>query len=144
MTRWSPCLLAIFACAAPVAGQAQFSFEVYGQLNFGLFEADDGFQTETYLTDNDNSNTRVGFNWTFDLGAERMLRFNFETGLGLIGSSGVTIDDTDLDVDFDRQELRKFELIYTSPDIGTFSIGQGSMATDGVAEADLSGTSVIG
>lgn len=126
-----------------MATQAQSSFDFYGQLNFGLNSTDDGFQTETYLTDNDNSNSRIGFNWLYDFGGNRSLRFNFETALGLDGSSSVTIEDQDLAFDYDRQELRKFEFIYTTPDIGSFNLGQGSMATDGVAEADLSGTGVI-
>lgn len=126
-----------------MTAQAQSSFEAYGQLNFGVFSTDDGAQSESYFTDNDNSNTRFGFNWIYDFGGQRALRFNFETGAGLNGSSSVTIDDTDLEFDFNRRELRKFEFIYTTPDIGTFSFGQGGTATDGTAEADFSRTGVI-
>lgn len=143
MTRVASCLLGIVTCATPMASQAQSSFDVYGQVNFGLFSTDDGFQSENYFSDNDNSNTRFGLNWRHDFDGGRLMRFNFETGLGLDGSSSVTIEDTDLAFDYDRQELRKFEFIYTTPDIGTVNLGQGSMATDGVAEADFSGTSVI-
>lgn len=122
---------------------ANASFDFYGHLNFGLFNTDDGFDEETYFTDNDNSNTRVGFNWINEFSADRSLRFNFETGVGLNGSSAVTIDDTDLDFDWDKTDLRKFEFIYKVSNFGTFSFGQGSTASDGVAEADFSGTNVI-
>ncbi|QJF52571.1 porin [Roseobacter ponti] len=143
VTRFTLPALAASALALPAAAQAQSTFEVYGQLNFGVFSTDDGFDSETYFTDNDNSNSRVGFNWMNSFGDGRSLRFNFETGLGLNGSSAVTIDDTDLDFDFSRRELRKFEFIYRTPDTGTISLGQGGTASDGVAEADFSGTSVI-
>ena len=129
--------------AVPHLAAANPTFEFYGQLNFGIFNTDDGAESETYFTDNDNSNTRIGFNWTNSFGDGRSLRFNFETGVGLNGSSSVSIDDTDLDPDFSRTELRKFEFIYKTPDIGTVSFGQGSTATDGSAEADFSGTGVI-
>lgn len=55
----------------------------------------------------------------------------------------MTIDDNGLDFDWRRTELRKFEVIYDAPTLGTFSFGQGSTATDGYAEADLSGTTVV-
>lgn len=138
------CLSAAGAVAATApSALANSSFDVYGQLNFGIFNTDDGFDEETYFTDNDNSNTRIGFNWVNDFGADRSLRFNFETGVGLNGSSAVTIDDTDLEFDWDDTELRKFEFIYSTPDLGVFSFGQGGTASDGVAEADFSGTTVI-
>ncbi|MEM9578655.1 MAG: porin [Pseudomonadota bacterium] len=135
--------LSLAVLAAPAMVSANPTFEFYGQLNFGIFNTDDGAESETYFTDNDNSNNRIGFTWTNDFGDGRSLRFNFEAGLGLNGSSAVSIDDTDLDPDFSRRELRKFEFIYKTPDIGTFSFGQGGTATDGSAEADLSGTGVI-
>ena len=134
---------ALLISSAAQMASAQSSFDFYGHLNFGIFNTDDGFDSETYFTDNDNSNTRIGFNWINEFSAGRSLRFNFETGLGLNGSSAVTIDDTDLEFDWEDTELRKFEFIYKTPDIGIFSFGQGSMASDGVAEADFSGTGVI-
>ncbi len=136
-------LLAVTAFAVPQFAHANSTFEFYGQLNFGIFSTDDGEESETYFTDNDNSNTRVGFNWVNDFGGGRSLRFNFETGLGLNGSSAVSIDDTDLEFDYSRTDLRKFEFIYTTPDVGTLYLGQGGTSTDGSAEADLSGTGVI-
>ncbi|WP_298913681.1 porin [uncultured Roseobacter sp.] len=119
------------------------TFTFYGQLNFGIFSVDDGTQSETFVTDNDNSNTRIGAIWESGLANGGKLKFHFESALGLFGSSSVTIDDTDLDFNYRRTELRKFEVVYTTPSVGTFSFGQGSTATDGFAEADFSGTSVI-
>ncbi|MDW3224361.1 MAG: porin [Paracoccaceae bacterium] len=130
--------------ALPQTAVAQDNtFTFYGQLNFGLFSADDGTQSESYISDNDNSNTRVGAIWETGLANGATLKFHFESALGLTGSSSVTIDDNGLDFDWRRTELRKFEVIYDTPTLGTFSFGQGSTATDGYAEADLSGTTVV-
>lgn len=137
------CLLVPVYLVLPGVAVAQSTFDVYGQLNFGLFSADDGIDSEAYFTDNDNSNSRVGFNWRMDYGGGRNLRFNFETGLGLRGSSAATITDQSIDPSYSKTELRKAEFIYTTPAMGTFSFGQGSTASDGTAEADFSQTSVI-
>lgn len=135
--------LSVLAFVAPHSSVADPMFDFYGQLNFGIFSVDDGTEDETFFTDNDNSNTRVGATYTNDLASGSTVKFNFETGLGFSGSGAATIDDTDLDVDLDKTELRKFELVYVTPSFGTISFGQGSTASDGVAEADFSGTSVI-
>lgn len=134
---------AIFAL--PLAAQAEETkpLEIYGQLNFGLFSVDDGVTSETFLSDNDNSNTRIGLIYRRDLNNGNQLRFHFETALGLRGSSGTSIGDNDLQTNGSLRDLRKFELIYQTAKYGTFSFGQGSVATDSVAEADFSGTSVI-
>ncbi|TMM51244.1 porin [Sulfitobacter sabulilitoris] len=112
----------------------------YGHLNFGVFSVDDGTNDDTYLTDNDASNSRVGLIYETGLSNGGRFKFHFETGLGINGSAAVTPLDNDLDLEWRRTELRKFEVVYTTPRIGTFSFGQGSSATDGVNEADLSGT----
>lgn len=135
--------LACVLLATPHLAAANSTFDFYGQLNFGIFSTDDGEDSETYFADNDNSNTRVGFNWNNEFGDGSSLRFNFESSLGLTGSSSVNIDDQDFEFEWDKTELRKFEFIYKTPKIGTFYFGQGSMSVDGITEADFSGTSVI-
>lgn len=127
----------------PIAAAAEDGWDYYGQLNFGLFSVDDGTTSETFLSDNDNSNTRVGAIYRRGLDNGGEFRFHFETALGLRGSSATSIGDNDLRTDGSIRDLRKFELIYQTADYGTFSFGQGSTAADGVAERDFSGTSVI-
>ncbi len=134
--------LSAFAFAA-LPAVADPTFEFYGQLNFGLFHTDDGTESETYFTDNDNSNTRVGFRYSNSLAAGGSVRFNLETALGFQGSSSVTMDDTDLDIDLKRTDLRKLEVSYVTPSWGTFWLGQGSMSADGVTQADFSRTTVV-
>ncbi|MEP1765641.1 MAG: porin [Sulfitobacter sp.] len=135
-----PALLSIPTFAA--AQDADPVWDFYGQLNLGVLSVDNGADSETAFTDNDNSNSRVGLVFRQDLSNGGQFRFHFESALGLTGSSSINGDDSDLDLDYNRRELRKLELIYQTATIGTFSFGQGSIATDSVAEADLSGTTV--
>ena len=136
-----------FAAAAvlitPIAAAAEDGWDFYGQLNFGLFDVDDGTNSDTFITDNDNSNSRIGAIYRRGVGNGNEFRFHFETGVGLPGSSGVNVTDNGLETNGSRRDLRKLEVIYQTADYGTFSFGQGSTAADGVAEVDFSGTGVI-
>ncbi len=136
-----PALIAVPTLSA--AQEADPVWDFYGQLNLGVINVDNGASDETSFTDNDNSNSRVGAIFRQDLANGGQFRFHFETALGLTGSSSISGSDDSLDGDFTRRDLRKLELIYQTAKIGTFSFGQGSIATDGTAEADFSGTSVI-
>lgn len=124
-------------------GAKQTAFKFYGQLNFGIFHVDDGQGNDTYLTDNDNSNSRFGIIHQTELANGHRLKFHFESGLGFSGSAAATLDDNDLNLKWRRTELRKLEVVYSTPAYGALSFGQGSTATDGVAETDFSGTSVV-
>lgn len=135
--------LTALAFTAPQVGAADPTFEFYGHINFGLFNVDDGTESETFFADNDTSNTRIGLLYSYDLGNGAAVRFNFETGLGFASSSEASIDDNDLDIDLDRTDLRKLEVIYETPTFGTFYVGQGSMSADDVTESDLSETGVV-
>ena len=136
-----------FAAAAvfitPIAAAAEDGWDFYGHLNFGLFDVDDGTNSDTFITDNDNSNSRIGAIYRRGIGNGNEFRFHFETGVGLRGSSGVNVTDNGLETNGSRRDLRKLEVIYQTADYGTFSFGQGSTAADGVAEVDFSGTGVI-
>ncbi|MEE4187078.1 MAG: porin [Roseobacter sp.] len=145
MTRFNPYLLSALALvvAAPQIAAANPTFDFYGQLNFGLFDVDDGTESETFFTDNDNSNSRLGLWYSNDLAGGATVKFNFEFSLGFEGSSAATMDDHDASIDLGRSDLRKLEVIYETPTLGKLSFGQGGTATDGTAEADFSGTSVI-
>ena len=118
------------------SGQSTVTF--YGQVTPAITSFDDGQTTTTTLTDNGSSNTRFGFNVDIDYPDQGALRLNFETALGLRQSSGISQVSTPDAWDFERTDLRKIEAIWTA-DYGVLSIGQGSMASDGVAGSDFSG-----
>ena len=132
-----------FLGAATLAEAEESPFEFYGFFNLGILDYDDGVESDSFLVDNSNAPSRIGFNYQFPSSGGN-LRFNFETALGLVSSSSVDLVEGSGDAfDFDKTSLRKFELIYDSEEIGRISFGQGSMATDGAAGADFSGTTVV-
>ncbi len=136
-----PALLVVPTLSA--AQDADPVWDFYGQLNLGVINVDNGADNETSFVDNENSNSRVGAIFRQDLANGGQFRFHFETALGFTGSDSINGADNDFDADYRRTNIRKLELIYQTARIGTFSFGQGSIATDDVAEADFSGTSVI-
>ena len=64
--------------------------------------------------------------------------------IGWAPFSTFTVNQRNREVDLTDFLLRKLEVIIDTPRHGRFWLGQGSMASDGSAENDLSGTSVAG
>ena len=141
----SATIAALGLAFVPALAQAQSAgpvWDFYGQLNLGLVSVDDGVDRNSAFTDNDNSNSRIGLSMTQALQNGSDLTLTFETGLGLTGSSSLNGQDSSFDAEYRQTELRKLDLRYRTPTMGTFSFGQGSTSTDGSAEADFSGTGV--
>jgi hypothetical protein len=114
----------------------------YGQFNLTYQGVDDSVQSYDNFVDNGNSPSRIGL-WIDSPVGDYRFRFNFETALG-IKSTSETNQTTDPSwFDWQRTDIRKFEMAFSGK-FGTVWAGQGSMATDGVAEYDKSGTSVAG
>ena len=116
---------------------------LYGQVNKGLLVTNDGNETNYYFVDNDNASTRVGIDAgvkateDIDVGAkiEVEIQSNDSDKVNQEETAGVG------DVNFRRRQLYGF---LKSKRFGEFNIGWGSTASDGTAEIDLSGTSVVG
>jgi hypothetical protein len=114
----------------------------YGQLDLTFQGVDDGEESYQNFVDNSNSTSRVGF-WIDGTLFDNSFRFNFETALG-IKNTAETSQTEDADwIDWQRTDIRKLEVV-SSGDFGAVWAGQGSMATDGVAEVDASGTTLAG
>jgi len=152
MTRSITRKLALFAVAAgfamPAAAEMKFengsggSVLLYGQFDPGYLSFDDGVTTTSELVDNTNSNSRVGL-WVRQQYGENLFTFNFETALGFRPSAGLRQGVTPKWVNWQRTSIRKVDFALKTARYGTFSAGQGSMATDGVAESDFSGTTLV-
>jgi len=152
MTKSIPTKLSLIAFAAslatPVAAEMKFDNEsggsvlLYGQLDPAYLSFDDGNSTTGEVVDNTNSNSRVGLWYRQPMG-ENQFSFNFETGLGLRPSAGMSQDRTPKGVNWQRVNLRKVDFALKTASYGTFSVGQGSMATDGAAHVDMSGTALV-
>jgi hypothetical protein len=118
------------------------SVRFYGQVSPSYLSFDDGEVSTGNFVDNANSNTRLGF--VLDQPAwGGNLVLTFETALGFVQTSEVSQGFTPSALAWERTDLRKFEAAY-SAEFGKLSIGQGSMASDGVATLDASGTAIVG
>jgi len=126
-------------------GEESF-FEVYGQLNKGFLAYDDGKGTLLYpLVDNSNSSTRFGARAGAPVTGDIDFGANFEFQWTPY-SNGTVNRANRTDPSFAKDEttlLRKIEAWVDSDTLGKLSLGQGSMASDGTAEVDLSGTGVV-
>ncbi|HRW14172.1 porin [Amaricoccus sp.] len=118
----------------------------YGQINKGVLQYDDGQATETYgLIDNDNSGTRVGLtytqvrgDWTF----ENVNEFQY-TPFSTSTANILEQSPPSSAYDWSNANIRKIDFTFANDRAGKIWFGQGSMATDGILEMDLSGTDVI-
>jgi hypothetical protein len=113
-----------------------------GQINMGILTYDDGDESYTDFVDNDNSSSRVRLvltkpmdEWTFES--------TFEAEYQPLASSYVSQLNSSPDWDFYTTYIRKAEISFANDRFGRIWVGQGSMASDGVAEVDKSGTSII-
>ncbi len=120
------------------------TLRLYGQINKGVLQYDDGAETNSYgLIDNANSGTRFGLRYTRTLGAWAFENVN-EFAYAPNSTSNVNILDPSPDnYAWSNGNIRKIDFTFDNETYGKFWIGQGSMATDGVLEVDLSGTDVI-
>ncbi len=141
----------IAAAAEPMApakmvksGKDNVSLTVYGQVNRMMLRADDGDETRTFQADNDISSTRVGFKGKAKMddgwSAGTKIEFQIESN----SSADVKIDDKG-GGDDNKASLseRKLEVWVKNKGFGKLTLGQGSTASDGTIEEDLSGTGVI-
>jgi hypothetical protein len=118
--------------------------ELYGQINKGLLIFDDGDSTLGYFpVDNANSSSRIGIRLLGTTSQGWSFGGNLEWEWNPYSTTNVNQLNRD-DFDWETDLLRKAEVYLTSENLGKFWFGQGSMASDGTAEVDLSGTSVVG
>jgi hypothetical protein len=146
---------ALFAVATPASAQEKtdnvtmmqkgVSVALYGQFNKAVQWADDGNNSRTAITDNDVSSTR----WGLVIGAPINPNFSFggrlEVELQSNDSNNLTLNSGAGDNNFGQSNFceRIAEVTLNHKQFGTVSLGQGPTASDGTAEVDLSGTTVV-
>lgn len=135
---------------AATPAQAEFKYDMasggevvlYGQLNPAFQMVDDSVNQYQTVADSGHSPSRVGLWYRQPTEAGRF-SFQFETSLGF-RTTGLISQNFRPDAwNFDRTSLRIVDLSLATNSIGTFSLGQGSIASDGAAETDLSGTTLV-
>ena len=125
------------------SGNDKVKLALSGQVNRVSFAADDGTEANTFHSDNENSSTR----WR--LVGSAKLRDNFAMGMKIEQDIGQTNNSDSVninqetsagDVSFDNRHLTVY---MDSTTFGRVWLGKGDTSSNGIAEIDLSGTSVI-
>lgn len=117
----------------------------YGQVNVGQLTYEDEFDQKVAVRDNPNSPSRIGLRMETEYENGRSLFLNLETAVpkdninSVFGSSAQSGNDSQ----WDKSLLRKAEGRLSLPNVGYFSLGQGSMAADGITGFDFSKTTLI-
>ncbi|MEY8099766.1 hypothetical protein AB9F29_20570 [Falsihalocynthiibacter sp. S25ZX9] len=117
----------------------------YGQVNVGQLDYDDGFEHYSAVRNNQNSTSRIGLTAETEFDNGRSLVLNFEAAVPKTEKNsavGSNIDNGN-DDQWDKSLLRKAEGRLSFPQVGFVSVGQGSMAADGITGFDFSGTTVV-
>ncbi len=65
-------------------------------MNLGVVNVDDGVDSNSAFTDNDNSNSRIGLSMTQAMQNGSEVKLTFETALGLTGSSSLNLSRIDI------------------------------------------------
>jgi hypothetical protein len=125
--------------------------EFYGWISKAILIHDDGTDTETYpLVDSDTASTRFGmrFRQRLDDGLKMGVNVEVEwepfSTVAVDQASSSLGNTTVFDLDEAIPNLRKAELLLQLDSVGRLSLGNGASATDGVTQADLSGTILAG
>ena len=115
-------------------------FKISGQINRAALYADDGDTAKWFFVDNDNSSTRFRFTGDNDFENDWKVGFVWEVEMQSDPSNKVNMGDDGSDFGDVNFNERKME--FWIEKWGRMWLGQGSTASDGTSEVDLSGTTV--
>ena len=124
------------------SGGDKIKLELSGQVNRGVLFVDNGDTSDVFHVDNDNSSTRVRFIGSGELNEDVTVGTQIEVQFESNSTADIRIDQ-DSPAGPNSFTERKLEIYGDSKKLGRVWIGQGSTASDGTSEADLSGTSVV-
>lgn len=125
------------------SGNDKVKLEVSGQINRGILITDDSERTDVFFVDNDNSGTRLRFLGEAELDDEITAGTNFEVEFETNSTADVNQRE-ERSAGVNNFKERKIEVYFDHERFGEVAIGQGDTASNGTAEADLSGTTVVG
>jgi len=121
------------------AAKKKVDVTLYGQVNKGILFADDGHEDDVFFVDNTISGTRLGVNAKSKLNDEFSVGGQMEFEWTQNGSNRVEMGVQSHDADAQKRQMKVYAQSKTA---GKLTLGHGSVAADGIAEIDLSGTSV--
>jgi len=115
---------------------------LYGHLNKGILWSENGDSSKVFFVDNSNSQSRIGINASVVPSDDLTVGGKIEYGIKSNATVDVSEKDTN-DATSVNWNLRHADIFFNSKTFGKITIGHGSTASDGTAEIDLSGTSVV-
>jgi hypothetical protein len=100
----APAAMVVGSVAMTSTAAAEDGFRFYGFLNGAVTSVDDGVQRRNEFSDNSNAPSRIGA-W-YEMGTNAgTLKFNFETALGLRGTSSLSMGSNDDFFDWDTKPI---------------------------------------
>lgn len=124
------------------AAKKKVDVTLYGQVSKAVMWADDGYDDDIFFVDNAISGTRLGVTAKSKLNDEFSVGGQLEFEWTPNNSNKVFMDDDDIDGgDATKRQMRVWG---QSKSAGKLTLGHGSVAADGIAQIDLSGTSLTG
>ena len=128
---------------AVTSGNENTSLSISGQLSRMVFYADDGDQSRWFQADNDMASTRLRFAGSARMDEDWTAGMLIETQFASNSSADVTIDQNTSVIASNSFTERKLEVWFNNAKMGKLFLGQGSTASDGSVEQELSGTGAI-
>jgi hypothetical protein len=113
-------------------------FAISGQINRAVLYGDDGTSAKWFFVDSDNSSTRFRFTGSNEFEGGWDVGIVWEVEMQSNPSNDVNIENGNSDLGPVNFNERKME--FWIEKWGRLWLGQGSMASDGTSEVDLSGT----
>ncbi len=113
---------------------------LYGQINRAGLWADNGDSSRVYFVDNNFSSTRMGLDAV--AAATEWLNVGGKLEYEVISNNSMEVNQLEEDTTASLK-LRHADAFVESKTFGKVSLGQGSTSSDGSAERDLSGTTVV-
>jgi len=112
-------------------GNRKVSLTIYGKVNHAIGFWDDGVESNTYLFTNETSRTRFGFKGKAKFGAGWYAGYKIEIGVRAVDQGAIDADSDDGGTGFD---IRKTEWTIGNKTYGQVSMGEISMAHDGITQ----------
>ncbi len=153
--KTSVAVAALFAVAVPVAEAGNVtnsnknSVQVSGQISKGFMWADDGAKSNSAIVDNDNSGSRfrivgsgkINESMTVGFNLENEIQSNESNGMSVAQTGGGQLASANGNTGFGQTTFaeRVAEISFDHKQFGKVTIGQGSTASDGTSEVNLSG-----
>ncbi len=115
-------------------GNRKVSLTIYGKVNEAIGYWDDGFEQNVYQFTNDTSRTRFGFKGKAKITKDWFAKFKIEVGIRTADQGAIDADTDDGGSGFD---LRKAEWSLGSKTYGSVTVGETSMAHDGITQQQV-------